>query len=217
MNFLDVPLSPNPSVDREIDTPNDSTPALSAAPSEKSRPSIISASELNYLEKGNCKKVLFLMCVGLRDEGSYIFDLNSTPFTFLKKNEIKPSKLEYAAEVSRRSQILPVNKTPRPSGWALSKLTEWLESNPIIDHADIEFLKSEVLKLSKLLYESKKEADDQQQATSGAWRGNVPYLCLILCLAEDDIKAAYLHHAWHIAKYPSAKQTKSTLNMDPKL
>jgi hypothetical protein len=69
------------------------------------------------------------------------------------------------------------------------------------DTIDILFLRGEVLQLKAIL--ERLLADKQQQqellglggigvGTGGHWRGIVPYLRVIMCLTQDDIKLAFL-------------------------
>ena len=66
------------------------------------------------------------------------------------------------------------------------------------------FLRSEVLRVKEVLERTAAEQQQQQQllgldglgaSRGGQWRGSVPYLRLILCFTEDDIRHAFLTRA----------------------
>jgi hypothetical protein len=72
---------------------------------------------------------------------------------------------------------------------------EWLQQNPLCNHADIEFLTNEVLQVEDVLI--RKASEQQQTSTKGCghWRGSVPYLRLIMCLTQDNVKCLFLTRA----------------------
>ena len=161
-------------------------------------PGACSAQE-HYVINANSKKLLYLMCIGLNnDGGTALFDISEPPFTKLKKRAVKPKRDEYAAEVIRRANIIfNHNKAeiPKAANWGTTKSTEWLLTNPIADEDSISFLKREVQKLRNIAANALSESDEAEFAGGGPWRGNVPYLRLILCIIQDDIKQKYCRHA----------------------
>jgi hypothetical protein len=86
-----------------------------------------------------------------------------------------------------------------------------MASNPVSEAADVEFLTMEVLRVLRELYKTMLEEKERRQeqessvvATNasngrvggGAWRGNVSYMRIIMCLTEDDVvKALFLARA----------------------
>ena len=66
---------------------------------------VVSNVESAYLESNNSKKQLFVMCYGLtEDRGTTpLLDLDTEPWKAIKKQDIKPSRMEYAEEIMRRS------------------------------------------------------------------------------------------------------------------
>jgi hypothetical protein len=149
---------------------------------------VLCPAELNYNVKGYQKPILFVMCIGLKDSsGSPLIDLATTPWSKLKKQEIKPSHKDHTDEILRRSTP---TKTSRCSNWRLSKCIDWLKDNPISFEDDIRFLVSECNRFRGTIEDAATE--ERQGPGGGSWRGSVPYLRLILCLIEDDIKAKYL-------------------------
>ena len=163
--------------------------------SPSSREHQISEAKRAYVSE-NSKKQLYLLCIGIKDDdGGAIFDLEMQPWKSLKKKDVKPSRGEYAKEVLRRSEGLSdKSKIPKTAYWSATKCIEWLQSNPIHNNDDILFLKSEVSRLRRIIMhaeQDREEASGQQQGTS-SWRGPLPYLRLMLCLIQDDVRSAYL-------------------------
>jgi hypothetical protein len=52
-----------------------------------------------------------------------------------------------------------------------------------------------VQKLWNIAANAVSELDEAEFAAGGPWHGNVPYLRLILCIIQDNIKQKYRHHA----------------------
>jgi hypothetical protein len=87
---------------------------------------------------------------------------------------------------------------PRLKNWTMAKCHEWLRINPIVQPGDVEFIRSTVRDFVALAEIAAAEAQVLLPATrvrnAVSWRGNVPYIRLILCLVEDElIRHAYLH------------------------
>ena len=106
-----------------------------------------------YIENGNSKKTLYLLCVGLLTaEGKSLLDIDQTPWSTIKKREIKPNQAEFVKEVKRRHETeYSAEKKPHPKNWATDKCFSWLREHPILNSADIEFLKFEVDRLSQVV------------------------------------------------------------------
>jgi hypothetical protein len=82
---------------------------------------------------------------------------------------------------------------------------DWLLRHPVKEDDDIKFLKSEVLRLHEVLV----QVHEQDRRRNGfntpvygggsaggrKWRGVVPYLRIIMCLTEDNVKCLYLTRA----------------------
>ena len=157
------------------------------------------------MTSGNQKKVLFLFCLGLclsdTDDAPF-FSFESEPWSLLPKTEMRPVNADYAKEVVRRSRVLQIRPTPRPLNWPKSQKIEWLQANPLQDYIDIFFLRGEVLRLKETLERSLTEEQHQREllglggvSRGGNWRGYVPYLRVIMCLTQDNIKLAFLRRA----------------------
>jgi hypothetical protein len=104
-----------------------------------------------YLESNNSRKQLFLMCVGLMDGGSSIFDLEAEPWNTIKKRDIKPTRSEYAGEVRWRGNLLSTGIL-KTANWSATKCFEWLEAHPLTDETDILFLKNEVHRVKAIIF-----------------------------------------------------------------
>ena len=89
-----------------------------------------------------------------------------------------------------------------PSNWTRVQILEWLEHNPIRNVADVEFLTNEVLRLRDLLVRAQQQLG-HESGTAGSdgqrggrnWQGIVPYLCIIMCFTQDDVKSPFLARA----------------------
>lgn len=165
-------------------------------------------SEQVYVESGNEKKVLYLMCIGLTyrsndNEDQPLFSLTEEPWSLLPKNShvVRPKNTEYILEITRRIDLF--NIVPAvpccPSNWTRIQIMEWLEHNPIREAADIEFLvTNEVMRLRELLIRAQQEQGiDSGPAGQGGrnWRGIVPSLREIMCLTQDNVKRLFLARA----------------------
>jgi hypothetical protein len=99
---------------------------------------------------------------------------------------------------------------PRPTNWARMQMMEWLDSNPVSEACDVDFLTSENLRLHKVNDRMRSEHQQQESSANatddaanvsrgggmGPWRGNVPYMHIIMCLTEDDVnKSLFLARA----------------------
>ena len=117
---------------------------------------------------------------------------------------MRPLNADLGKEILRRSEVLPIIPTPRQLKWSKSLKFQWLQANPIRHATDISWLRSEVLRVKEVLERTAAEQQQQQQllglgglgaSRGGQWRGSVPYLRLILCFTEDDIRHAFLTRA----------------------
>ena len=151
-------------------------------------------SQEHYVVQGNSKKQLYLMCIGLYNEdGTALFDISMAPFTKLKKRAVKPKWEEFAGEVIRRAGCNQ-QQVPKAANWNMNKCTEWLLVNPVTEEQDISFLKKEVQKLRNIAASALSESDEAEFSAGSPWRGNLPFLQLILCIIQDDIKDKYRRH-----------------------
>lgn len=158
-----------------------------------------------YVDSGNDKKVLYLLCIGLTDNSGIapLFSFEQEPWSRLPKTSLRPRNIDYVAEIIRRASLFDISPPPRPSNWTRIQINEWLERNPVKEDADIGFLGNEVARLHDVLVRAQEqESVDAVNNTHGRaaaagrnWRGLVPYLRIILCLTQDSVKSLYLTRA----------------------
>jgi hypothetical protein len=162
-----------------------------------------SVAEKVFVDSGNEKKVLYLLCVGLRDSnGNDLFSFDDEPWSLLPKTVMRPQSKDYAKEILRRATLFAIRPLPRPMNWPRSRQIEWLEDNAIKDEADTSFLMGEVSRFKEVAVRTTQEQHLVDlgcgaSARGGSyWRGNIPYLRMIMCLTEDSIKTAFLTRAF---------------------
>ena len=84
----------------------------------------------------------------------------------------------------------------KPANWSLPKCIEWLQENPASDQEDIRFQKYEVQRVKEIILNAQQERQhNEARQTGGQRRGHIPYMRLIMCLTDDDIKAVYPRRA----------------------
>ena len=161
-----------------------------------------SVSEQHYVESGNEKKVLFLMCIGLNRKGGNepLFSFEREPWSLLPKTTsfVHPKNTDFVNKIGRRGSLFDISPVPRPSNWTRGQTLDWLERNPVCDNADIEFLTSKVLRLQNVLTRRVQEQQEFGTSSGGEgrnWQGLVPYLRLIMCLIQDNVKCLFLTRA----------------------
>jgi hypothetical protein len=200
--------------DNDDDDPNEEASITGQASHEYVDDNYCCMSEQVYVECGNEKKVLYLLCVGLmyrnnNNEERPLFSFKEEPWSLLPKNShVRPKNTEYILEIGRRVHLFNIVPEPRPSNWTRVQILEWLEHNPIRNVADIEFLTNEVLRLRDLLIRAQRQQGTSNDsgttscaAGSGGgrsgrnWRGIVPYLRVIMCLTQDNVKSLFLSRA----------------------
>ena len=77
-------------------------------------------TETAFLLNSNSIKLLYAMCIGVKNEGGHpLFDLDHDKYKSVNKKDIKPSKGDLAAEVDRRTEAL----LERTSSQELAKST----------------------------------------------------------------------------------------------
>ena len=151
-------------------------------------------SEQVYIDSENEKKILFLLCIGLRehDNKQPLFPLESEPWSLLPKTSfLRPKNSDYVNEITRRARLFNIVPIPRPSNWTRGQTLEWLEQNPVCEVNDIEFLSNEVARLQDVLSRAQQQHDGENGTASSRravgsgggrnWGGPVPYLCMTMC------------------------------------
>lgn len=149
-----------------------------------------------YRTSGNSKITLAVLCIGLMDDsGDPLMDISRDPWSSIRpKSDIKPKGKDLVNEILRRAKTLKLNPLPRPNGWNTEKMMNWLNKNPVTQSTDIEFLHAEVSRVREILVAANKEEEEEESKMQQmfSWRDKVPYLRMIHCILEDDIKVAYL-------------------------
>lgn len=122
-----------------------------AAPAPAVAPAVIAAVETSvcrelHTKSGNNKTLLLAMVQGLKDDERFPGDLGAAPHESLEASE-KPKKKDFSLEVIRRGNVLKstdkAHRQPKPGGWHIDKLKEWLLRTPVTCAHDVAFLKSE--------------------------------------------------------------------------
>jgi hypothetical protein len=156
----------------------------------------ISEAERVLVEHSNRWSMLYVLCIGLETttndgETKPLLDFNDDSFKNLKKKDIKPSLEHLLNEITRRSLLDDTPKKPKPKGWNFSKCLQWLMQNPVTNDDDVVFLKK---KVEEVIQIADAAANCQGGEDSGKnWVGPLPYLRLIHCLLEDNIRDKWIH------------------------
>jgi hypothetical protein len=144
----------------------------------------------------NWLSALYTLCIWLEtvtDDGATkpLLDFDKSTFKNLKKKDIKPSVDFPREEISRRSLIEgSVQKIPKPKGWTFSKCVQFLVQHPITGADEIAFLKKKVQDVLQVVNKASKDNDEE---SGKKWVGQLPYLRLIHCLLQDDVKDKWMH------------------------
>jgi hypothetical protein len=131
-----------------------------------------------------------------------LFSFEQERWLHLPKNSfLRPKNSDFVHhEISRQAILFNVVPVPRYSNWTRVQILEWLERNPIHDVADIAFLTNDVFRLRDLLIRAQQQQGVANSTTGsgggGNWRRSIlPYLCVIMCLTQDDVKSLFLARA----------------------
>lgn len=162
-----------------------------------------SLSQKIYESLGYSKKVLFVLCLGLKGNGNCpLIDIDRSPWSKENKQNVKPSNADLAVEVQRRQRVLEFPGSSndkrfqmKPKNKKREALIEWLEAYPINQAHCVEFLKKEARRVEDVLQRAITEEKETSLALKhGAWTGPIPYLRLIHCITDcDDTRHAFLH------------------------
>jgi hypothetical protein len=188
--------------------------SLSAAVCSAHTPTVPAVCQQLYVDSGNDKRVLYLLSIGLKNNNNEpIVAFDKDPWCSLPKNQFRsPKNSDLVKEIRRRADLSRnMTSLPRPTNWTRMQMMEWLDSNPVSEACDVEFLTSEVLRLHEVYHRMQSERQQLELrsetttdatdvsggrgAGAGPWRGNVPYMRIIMCLTEDDVKSLFLTRA----------------------
>ena len=151
----------------------------------------------------NKEMVLYLLYIGLRagiDDNESLFCLDREPWSLLPKFTVHPKSIDYEKEIVQRGELFRMTPVCRPRNWNKGQRIEWLERYPVVGAADIEFLKNEVMQLTDVWNKQVTEASSGGGGRGGHWRGAVPYLRMIMCLTEDNVKSLLLPVQPHLSR-----------------
>lgn len=156
----------------------------------------VSRAETIYRSSGNSKALLYLLSIGLKDQDNLpLMDISTAPWVDIKpKSNVKPQLQDIRKEVIRRSSLFSIKPSPRPNGWTADRTVSWLKEHPLNNQCDVLFLEREVKRVYEIVMGAQKEAIEEEERLQqvSAWRDRVPYLRMIHCILEDDVKVAYL-------------------------
>jgi hypothetical protein len=143
-----------------------------------------------YVDSGNHKKTLILLCIGLivNNGDTPLLSLDNEPWSRLPKSSFRPKNTDFVKEIERRANLYNVHPVARLN-------IHWLEQNPVRKMSCIEFLVSEVAKLKDILVRLRQQETDFSTAGGGGkkWQDAVPYLRVIMCLTDDQVQRLYLN------------------------
>jgi hypothetical protein len=157
----------------------------------------LTAAETHYNVNGYGIKAIVAMSIGLQnlDNNGPLVELTKPPWSTLAKKEVKLSVADLRAEIARRA---PADAPPRCGNWRVNRCNQWLLDHPITLVDDVLFIRKVV---QSTIEECKTAMEEGAALTAktttpqqARWRGNTPYLRLIMCIIDDDaIRHAYLH------------------------
>ncbi|KAL3817656.1 hypothetical protein ACHAXA_002001 [Cyclostephanos tholiformis] len=113
-------------------------------------------TEIYFEENGRSLKLLVALCRGLKDaNGNYVLEPDTDPFwSSLGPRIRRPTAEGWHAEIRRRWETFVGARYrscpndprlgPRPNGWKLQKVLQWLDDNPIDAIEDVAYLVSMV-------------------------------------------------------------------------
>ncbi len=154
-------------------------------------------TEKYYNAHNMCVKVLVTMCHGIRDtEGSPLLDIDAIPWKNISRMKTCPNTEHYVAEVDWRwkhfQRLWQVSAkddscAPRPKGWKLTKLHQWLSDHPIVAKADKDFL-GKVVSIPKAPFDNAaaKIAEDDAKLGAGKWVGKYPFLQVLHVVIDNE-------------------------------
>jgi hypothetical protein len=209
---MEAPLPLDNTVDGEQFSDSESDePEEEACEETAGSTSELCISNQVYVDSGNDKKVLYLLCLGLTDndsgDGAPLFSLDEEPWARLPRQSFRPKNTDYVREISRRAHLYNVIPVPRPSHWTRVQIMDWFAHYPVKEEEDKDFLRSEVMRLREVLVRAHEQERQERRNNmintpvngdrrgGRNWRGIVPYLRIIMCLIEDNVKCLYLTRA----------------------
>ena len=158
--------------------------------------------------------MLVVLCWGLKkSDGTPLFDVANEAWMAQPIEVRKPLWEHFIAKIKHRTDLLQLEKRPRPAEWKIGDCTDWLEEHPLQDPACIKFLQKEVDRVMKIIEEVMEVKKQEKQANGGSWFGNLPWLHLIHCIVDDNICPQYSKRD-QVASRPEL-DAASSLNKPP--
>ncbi len=199
--------------DHELNTTGSNSCVDPAADEGEAIPALgMCLSQEVYVDSGNSNKVLHLLCIGLTadniNSNAPLFSFNREPWSTLgKTSEVRPQNTDYVNEMVRRANLFNIVPLPCPSNWTRERTLGWNEKIPVRNDVDIEFLRSKVVRFCNFLERArndqgmlvgvggKSNGSVGSSGRRGTWHGVVPYLRVIMCLAQDNVTSLFLTSA----------------------
>lgn len=150
-----------------------------------------SECKLLYEEKGNCRKLLMCMALGLQANGRDIGDPSKEPYASATlKQSFVASSLMLKQECKRRA-VQQEKPDVKNKYWNKIKCVEWLVANPVTNLADIAWLIATEKELYDVLTAEAIEREAIKKDNAN-WTTNEPFLRLYLCMCDDKAREALL-------------------------
>ena len=108
---------------------------------------------------------------------------------------MRPQNHEFLQEVYRWARLYDIQPRPRPTNWKRPRIIEWLHNNPVREGSCKAFLFAEIEKLRNILQRLQEQAVESAPTGSSKWRGSIPYLRIIMCLTDDQVKHLFINRA----------------------
>jgi len=135
---------------------------------------------------------LYVMSLGQKNNKIEGLSLDCVPFSKLPKPyRIKLSVKHYNDEIIRHGNAYILIEKKRPNQWNNEKHIQWLQQNPIPardNPEDIRFIEDEWFRMTDFCNRligrsiSQKPRSADASIVKKKWDGNVPWLCLFMCL-----------------------------------
>ena len=148
-----------------------------------------------YVDSNNDKTVLCVLAIGLKtNDDTPLFSVNEEPWCSLTKQQFRsPKNTDLVKEIRRRAKLVSRNSVsttlPKPANWTKSQIFEWLESTPVSEAADVEFLTTEVLRVRevyKTMLEEKEHRQVREPSVVGTDASN------LLVVRNRNIRTVFL-------------------------
>lgn len=134
-----------------------------------------------------CTRLLLTFAIGLVDmTGRKLGDLKEEPYSEIKqKNSVKPTSDGLKTEIVRRAAQMSL-PLPKCKNWSIPKCMEYLESNPIVNEEDRNFVYGEERKLCELCLKDLTERKELAANRVPGWTMQEPHLRFIHCIIDDS-------------------------------